>query len=165
MLRPASTALPGSEFNAFLFAPMGEDSNGMSVSVLSGLARSDVDPWKEAARLAQLPGKTAIERLASLIETLPGRALARPEARSAATRLIALLPHSPADDAASGEAPRTIGAMMSSRPWWIYVVLMSFVLGSQYFIASRQLPPKVPDAYVNAAGDVASPQSPANLSK
>jgi hypothetical protein len=47
--------LPGSEFNDFLFAPIGEDRNGMLVSVLSGLARSDVDPWQEATRLAELP--------------------------------------------------------------------------------------------------------------
>jgi hypothetical protein len=56
--------LPGSEF---LFAPIGEDRDGMLVSVLSGLARSDVDPWQEAARLAELPEETATQRLASLI--------------------------------------------------------------------------------------------------
>ena len=50
-------SLPGAEFNDFLFAPIGEDGNGMLVSVLSGLARLDVDPWQEAAKLAQLPGK------------------------------------------------------------------------------------------------------------
>ena len=57
MTRSVPVALPGSEFNDFLFAPIGEDRNGMSVSVLSGLARTDVDPWKEAASLAQLPGE------------------------------------------------------------------------------------------------------------
>jgi len=36
----------------------------MLVSVLSGLARSDVDPWQEAATLAELPGETATQRLA-----------------------------------------------------------------------------------------------------
>ena len=48
----APMSVPGSEFNDFLFAPIGEDKNGMLVSVLSGLARSDVDPWQEAAKLA-----------------------------------------------------------------------------------------------------------------
>jgi heme oxygenase len=33
----------------------------MIVSVLSALARLDVDPWLEAAKLAQLPGETATQ--------------------------------------------------------------------------------------------------------
>ena len=64
-------SVPGSEFNDFLFAPIGEDRNGMLVSVLSGLARSDVDPWQEAAKLAQLPGEAATKELAALIGALP----------------------------------------------------------------------------------------------
>ena len=67
-------SIPGSEFNDFLFAPIGEDRNGMLVSVLSGLARSDVDPWQEAAKLAQLPGEAATKELAALIGALPDRA-------------------------------------------------------------------------------------------
>jgi len=64
-------SLPGAEFNDFLFAPIGEDSNGMLVSVLSGLARLDVDSWQEAEKLAQLPGEIATQRLASLIGSYP----------------------------------------------------------------------------------------------
>jgi hypothetical protein len=81
--------LPGSEF---LFAPIGEDRDGMLVSVLSGLARSDVDPWQEAARLAELPEETATQRLASLIGALPDRVASYPESRTIAARLVALLP-------------------------------------------------------------------------
>ena len=73
--------VPGSEFNNFLFASIGEDRNGMLVSVLSGLARSDVDPWQEAAKLAQLPGETATRELAALIGALPDRASAYPDPR------------------------------------------------------------------------------------
>jgi hypothetical protein len=64
MMPPAAIALPRAEFNAFLFARTGEDRNGMPVSVLSGLARLDMDPWQEEA--AQLPasgrGKEAYAR-------------------------------------------------------------------------------------------------------
>jgi len=102
------SALPGSalrsEFDTFLFASIGADRNGMELSVLSGLAQSDLDPWQEAAKLAELPGKSAVERLASLIESLPGRAWAYPEAQAVATRLIGLLPHSIADNATSSHA-------------------------------------------------------------
>ena len=37
-----------SEFDSFLCAPIGEERNGMLLSVLSALARLDVDPWQEA---------------------------------------------------------------------------------------------------------------------
>ena len=156
---PPGSAL-GPEFNSFLFASIGEDRNGMEVSVLSGLAQSDLDPWQEAAKLAELPRKTAIERLASLIETLPGRAWAYPEAKVVATRLIGLLPHSITQNSTSSQTPHTLGGMMNSRPWWIYVMLMSFVLGSQFILASRQLRPTAHHADVTAADDTPRPQPP-----
>lgn len=74
-------SVPGSEFDDFLFAPIGEDRNGMLVSVLSGLARSDVDPWQEAAKLAQLPGEIATKQLATLIGALPHGAASYPDPR------------------------------------------------------------------------------------
>jgi hypothetical protein len=46
---------PASEFDDFLYAPIVEGGNGMVLSVLSALARVNVDPWDEAARLARLP--------------------------------------------------------------------------------------------------------------
>jgi hypothetical protein len=67
MVRAASIFGLGREFDDFLFAPIGEEPNGMSLSVVSALARSNVDPWQEAAKLARLPAKTATQRLASLI--------------------------------------------------------------------------------------------------
>jgi hypothetical protein len=152
--------LPGSEFNDFLFAPIGEDGNGMLVSVLSGLARSDVDPWQEAARLAELPGETATQRLASLIGALPDRGASYPESRTIAARLVALLPRPPGSRGLSQGASGSAWAAMNSRPWWIYVAVMVFVLGSQFLIASHQLPVKPDDTNAKAASTVtpASPQ-------
>jgi hypothetical protein len=129
----------------------------MAVSVLSGLARADVDPWQEAAKLAQLPGETATQRLASLIAALPDRVSAYPDARTIATRLIALLPRQRVRS--GGSPPQSLHEVMNSRPWWVYVVLMSFVLGSQFLIASHQLPPKAGDVDVTAS-NIASPQVP-----
>jgi len=34
------------EFETFLYAPIGQDNEGMPLSVLSALARRDVDPWQ-----------------------------------------------------------------------------------------------------------------------
>jgi hypothetical protein len=55
MTRSAMTALLGPEFDAFLYAPVDEEGNGVLLSVLSALARLDVDPWREAAELARMP--------------------------------------------------------------------------------------------------------------
>ncbi len=157
-------ALPGAalaaEYDAFLFAPIGVDRNGMQVSVLSGLAQSDLDPWQEAARLATLPGKSAIERLAALIETLPGKSSGQSEARTIATRLIALLPGALADPAAGGQRQTGIDAMLKSRSWWIYVAMMAFVLGSQRLIAIHSPPPAPQKDDVHTAREVVPP--PAN---
>jgi hypothetical protein len=87
-----SHARLGSEFERFLYAPIGQDNNGMPLSVLSALARQDVDPWDEAARLAQLPEEKAVTHLVSLLGAFPHAQLACPDPASTATRLITLLP-------------------------------------------------------------------------
>jgi hypothetical protein len=46
----------------------------MPLSVLSALARLNLDPWHEAAELSDLPKDTAAQRLAALIALLPGDA-------------------------------------------------------------------------------------------
>src|SRR5271170_7527939 len=94
---PASSSRVGSEFDAFLFAPIGEDRNGLPLSVVSLLARMDLDPWQEAAGLAGLPTQAAAHKLAGLLAALP---LLKPsDPQTLATRLIALLPR-PTDYAA-----------------------------------------------------------------
>ena len=88
----ASSTCPGPEFEKFLYAPIGQDNNGMQLSVLSALARQDVDPWEEAARLTQLPEEKAITQLVSLLGAFAHAPLDRPDSVTIATRLIALLP-------------------------------------------------------------------------
>ena len=75
---------PGSEFDTFLFAPIGDDGNdsGMQLSVLSALARQGTDPWEEAGRLAGLPDEMAARELTALIAALPTGASARPDGGS-----------------------------------------------------------------------------------
>src|ERR1700751_4445600 len=88
MTRSASFSVLASEFDDFLFAPIGEDRNGMLLSVLSALARLDVDPWQEAAELARLPGETGTQRLASLIAALPDRPSPHLDPGTIAARLV-----------------------------------------------------------------------------
>jgi hypothetical protein len=149
---PRSTL--SSEFDTFLFASIGEDGNGMPVSMLSGLARSNLDPWQEAAQLSALPGPTAVERLTALIGAVPGKAWTHAEAQAVAARLIALLPHALAAHAGSGWPPPNLAAAIPLRPWWIYVAVVSLVLGSQLVIANR----------MSAPADHADLTHPANVS-
>lgn len=87
-----SQAPLGTEFERFLYEPIGQDINGMPLSVLSALARQDVDPWDEAAKLARLPEEQAFAQLVSLLGALPHSSLVGPDPASIARRLITLLP-------------------------------------------------------------------------
>jgi hypothetical protein len=156
MTRAAAIALPEAEFNDFLFAPIGEDRNGMPVSVLSGLARLDVDPWEEAEKLAQLPGESATQRLASLIGALRDRDSSSLDPSTIAARLIALLPNRNRTKNQSQNRPHNIGAVINSRSWWVYVIFMCFVLGTQFMIANKQLPTKADSAQAESSNPVSS---------
>jgi hypothetical protein len=67
LTRSVSITRFGSEFDDFLFAPIGEERNGMLLSVLSALARLGVDPWLGAANLTRMPKETATARMVSSI--------------------------------------------------------------------------------------------------
>ncbi len=92
MTHAALAPLIGPEFDKFLCASVGEDRNGTMLSVLSALARLDVDPWQEAASLGRMPREAATERLTALIAALPDEPTADIPARTIAADLIALLP-------------------------------------------------------------------------
>ena len=90
---PATTALSPA-FDDFLFATVCEERSETRLSVVSVLARLDLDPWTEAAELARLPVDRATLRLTSLlagVASLPG---APPDRATIAARLVALLPTS-----------------------------------------------------------------------
>ena len=90
-LATATSALE-SRFDRFLYAAVREDPDGTPLTVLSVLARLDIDPWKEAAKLAQLPGGAAARALAVLISALPKGSATPSDSETIAARLITLLP-------------------------------------------------------------------------
>lgn len=82
----------GSDYDAFLFAEVGEDGTGAVVTILSALARLDLEPWTEARDLSRLARKDAQVRLMTHFEAIsdiPALALAS-EGRAA--KLVSLLP-------------------------------------------------------------------------
>jgi hypothetical protein len=83
------------EMDPFLFASVGEEVNGIPLSVLSALTRLGVDPRDEATRLSRLTSKTATSQLARMFARLPDRPWTSPEIRRIASKLVELLPAPP----------------------------------------------------------------------
>src|SRR6202040_2817467 len=81
-----------STYNHFLFAPICEEANGMQLSVLSALARMDVDPWEEVTRLAAMPKAIAERALVSTLDRVLGKNWNPSETEVIAARLVQLLP-------------------------------------------------------------------------
>jgi hypothetical protein len=127
------------EFDDFLYAQLGEETNGMQLSVLSALARRNVDPWDIARQLAALPRESAARLLASMLpNSATGDADAAPRERFAA-RLVALLPapRTPALNAAFSrrEQDSTQPAPTTGRIRLI-VALALLMLLSQWLLSS-----------------------------
>jgi len=133
MTPTASRSSVPSEFNEFLYSPIGEDKNGLLVTVLSAFARQNVDPWQQAADLDGLPRDTAVQKLTCLISALPGHRSMPDDPTPIAVRLIALLPgRSAALNWRSNPAGMLSPARSQSLPkaLWIaaYVALLLFNL-------------------------------------
>jgi hypothetical protein len=163
MTHSSAVSSLGSEFDDFLFAPVGEERNGMLLSVLSALARLDIDPWQEAAKLADLPGETATQRLTSLIAALPDEPSAHRDPLRIATRLIALLPSRPLPDIPARGTSLGAGALPKTWPV-IYLIsyaifMMAIIWGGQFVIANRQPPTQIDNARASISSTV-SPQVP-----
>jgi hypothetical protein len=165
----SSVAQFRSEFDDFLYAPVDEDNGGTFLSVLSALARLDVDPWQEAANLAQMSRENATQRLASLIAALPGGLLAHLEPKTIAARLIARLPRAPSFTAVARGASPEAGTVASSRAI-VYVVIinmifMALAFGSQYFSRDHQPATQVVHSHAPAGGIPAPKVPPPNFGK
>jgi hypothetical protein len=93
MALSARFSLLHSDLNDFLFASVGEEQNGVTLSVVSALTRLELDPWEEAARLTPLPKARAAEALAALIARLPISRTLSSDDLAISQRLVELLPN------------------------------------------------------------------------
>ena len=130
----------------------------MLLSVVSALARLDLDPWQEAAKLARLPEETATRRLTSLIETLPNDEPGR-DPPTIAARLIRLLPRPAGPSAALRMSLPGIGATRKS-PALVYAILLVVVLSTQWIAASHHPPAPIEGASPPTSGTVAPQKAP-----
>ncbi len=113
-LRP-EYSLGHSELNDFLYAVVGEEKNGTQLTVLSALARLDLDPWEEAARLSRLTKEAATNTLAATIDSLPNGDWAASDTRSIAVRLVDRLPRHLSSAAKSSPARSPMNKNVANR--------------------------------------------------
>ena len=122
----------------------------MRLSVLSALARMNVDPWEEATQLAAMPKAIAEKTLLSILDLVSGRSWKSPEATAIAARLVRLLPQ--ASEAATIAAPETAKATTQRKSyWWVWV---GFALALSFMTPHHQATPANAGAVTTESGAV-----------
>jgi hypothetical protein len=130
------------EFDAFLFASIGEEVDGVPLSVLSALSRLDLDPREEAVRLAHLTREAAADQLARMIARLYDRRWSVAEALRIARGLVERLPVSrAAGTTVAAAAGVRLATHIPAASLLIYLalglaVLTGLVAGSTLFLGS-----------------------------
>jgi hypothetical protein len=116
------------EFERFLYASVGNDRRGSAVTVLSALARLNLDPWAEAAVLASLGRTAAASRFGLLLSRVHDVPTLGQDNEAMGRDLTNLLP---ARDSRPGNSDPTAktGRPISSDAIW--VVLAACILLAQ----------------------------------
>jgi hypothetical protein len=99
-----------SRYDEFLFAEIGEQQNGMPMSMASALTRLGLDPWEEAARLAAMPAAAAVGALSARVARMSDLTLRASESKKLVAGLVPLL--------ARGARPSANAAPARAAPWW-----------------------------------------------
>jgi hypothetical protein len=126
------------QFDAFLFAPVCEDLNGLQISVLSALARMNRDPWKEAARLAAMPKASAETALVSTLQLAAANGWDPMQANKLSARLVSLLPHAGVIATVTRDAAQRPPAPAVSLLMWLALVMTMALLAPHYRAATSE---------------------------
>ena len=151
-------ALQQSGFNEFLFAPVGTEPSGMTLSLVSVFARAGNDPWQEAGRLAELSKSEATESLARSIAGMPTSIWPLQAAMAIADRLIALLPTRSGGAGQGPSVPAVNAQVGRSLSIAFVLVCAGCMLAFEAGLFTTLVPPN-PDGN-NPAGFTAEPASP-----
>jgi hypothetical protein len=162
MVRASALSTLPSTYDDFLYALVGESTNGALLTVLSVLARQNLDPWREAADLSRMPHEIAALRLISMITVSPGQSSTANQA-AVADRLIALLPCRIAAVDGAPNVSREESAVRRSPPGinlmviaiYIVVMILSQWIAASVFEKPPAHVPSLPEA--SGHGFVASP--------
>ncbi|MCD1618034.1 hypothetical protein K7H20_08230 [Salipiger manganoxidans] len=121
------------EFERFLYAPVGTDRKGSSVTVLSALARLGLDPWTETAALVALSRDAARVRLGLLLSKVWDVPALGRDHGTVAQELTLLLPDTPPKAAPTWQAaPLAAGRLGSSTAIWMIFAIL-FVVAQLLF--------------------------------
>jgi hypothetical protein len=131
--RPSVSSL-SSRYDHFLFSPICKEANGMQLSVLSALARMDVDPWEEASRLAAMPKAVAERTLASILDRVLGKNSNPSKTEAVATRLVQLLPQR-----GDGVTIAPTAGARNGAPRTFWLVWLGFALALSLLSPSHQV--------------------------
>jgi len=116
-------------FEPFLGAQVGQDQRGASVSVLSMLARLEIDPWSEASKLAamkEMPARKRLEALLGRFKDVP--TLVSDRSRVALALLAQLPERSPKPKTTGKEAAIQPRQLPSGRVMlWLIAAVLLFI--------------------------------------
>jgi hypothetical protein len=137
-LRP-EYSLGHSQYNDFLFSSIGEEKTG-TLTVLSALTRLGLDPWQEAARLADMPRPAAIRSFAITIADLPPGDWTASDTTTIAARSVAWLPAgsiSPIPTLNSAP-PKAVQTKLHFAPWLAWCALAVVLILLLLHLISQQ---------------------------
>lgn len=122
----------GTAFDGFLYADLGQDRAGNSVSVLSALARLGLDPWDEAADLSALSSEGARSRLEGVLARFYDVPSLGRDPGATIPRLVNLLPKAQGQKGGEGTAPPSGAKALGFGP--IFAILLVALFLVQTFI-------------------------------
>jgi len=111
-------------YDSFLFAPVCKEFNGAPLTVLSVLARMDLDPWDEAARLGAMQRANAKSALASMLNRIPGGYWSGAEVDGIAAQLVRLLP----DGSTTHDQPATANAWTRYAKYGLVLLIVALAI-------------------------------------
>jgi hypothetical protein len=125
MAMRAGFNLHHSDLQEFLSAPVWDEKSGTPLSILSAMARLGMDPWGEAARLAEMPRAGAAAALAAILARLPRSGPELPDYFRISERLVQFLPEGgskPAPDTHGASGTAAAGGMITTQNIGLIVV-------------------------------------------
>lgn len=154
-----------SRYEDFLLAAICDEPGGMRLTVLSALARMNVDPWEEAARLAALATADAQKTLVSTLNLFPGKRQRSAETELLAARLLALLPKA-GENTIAKESTITEGRTRRYSYWLMWLCLaiaMSLLVSQQKGATTAAGDPEVASKAVSAPEDSGVKNQPSEV--
>jgi hypothetical protein len=152
-------ALKNSGLDTFLFAEVGTELNGSSLTVLSTLARLGKDPWAQAAEWARMPSAAMVAGLTQSIVQMPLCPRALAEARATAARLVLLLPRQAGTTGQTAKTGQTASRVLEELkiPAWIPMAAFCIIMGLSIVAGTFAASPPTQAPVVQPAPVVQSP--------